>query len=235
MADRTPTMADGLLGWPGFGPGGSQRWRAQQLASGNVWYAPRSGFYLITGCAGGGAGGGSISGSGGGSGGGLINYPLYLPEGAGGVVAIGAGGTGVVDGTGNSGGMTTFGDVLIFTGGGGGGTTLPAVGSAGTVFGYWLKKYDPLVLSVSRNGIPGVGSRFAGYGADGILSISSGYSLINGLIVGSMSRGGPANGNSTSGFAGESFGAGGSGAFANGYAGGDGGDGVLIIAWVGAL
>jgi hypothetical protein len=238
MEGQTPLMADGLLGWPGFGPGGSQKWRAQQLATGDVWYAPRSAFYLITGCAGGGAGGGGTAlggkGSGGGSGGGLINYPLYIPEGYGGVVVVGAGGTGVVSGNGNAGDDTTFGNVLTFTGGGGGGTVSGAAGTAGTVGGYWLNLQDRLVKSAGRNGYVGSNSYFSGPGAPGILDSASGYSVINGMISGRLSKGGAPLTTGT-GIAGESFGSGGSGGAQDSVPGGAGGDGVLIIAWVGAL
>ncbi len=173
MADQTPLLSDGMLGWPGFGPGGSQQWKVQRLYTGDIWYAPRSGVYLISGCGGGGGGGGADSttwnGGGGGSGATLLQFPLFLPEYAGGVVTIGSGGSGGSGGgsNGSNGTATKLGDCLIL-GGGVGGTSVSNSsgigGATGTISGWAVTLHGVSVNSQGAGGQNGVLSTAGGEG-----------------------------------------------------------------------
>ena len=232
-------MNDGLLGFPGDTViGGAHDWTLWQLESGDVWYAPRSGWYLVTGSGGGGAGSGYTSNgnttTGGGSGGGLINAPVWIPQGVGGVVSIGAGGAS----TSANGENTTFGvDLMIFAGGTGG-TINGGYPAHGSVSGRLLTRNNKIVYSAS--GSPGyyetVGSG-VGYmgGANGGMGVlaDNAFSIANGILTGRFSKGGHYPTWSTSGNPGEAFGAGGS-AGTNGT-GGNGAAGCLFIAWTGIL
>ena len=213
MTDQTPLLSDGLLGWPGFGPGGSQQWKAQRLYTGDIWYAPRSGFYLITGCGGGGSGRSVVSGYGGGSGATLINYPIYFPESAGGVVTIGVGAvTGGLGNDGLPGSATSVGDFLIL-GGGFGGTA--ASGLTGIISGKFSSITGVVPLSCGGNATAPNGGTSAPNSAlldadalNGFL-LNKYYLSPSGTAYGAGSaQGGPSN---------------------------SGKDGFLSIAWIGVL
>jgi hypothetical protein len=218
MADSTPTMADGLLGWPGFGPGGSQQFKAVRLFTGDIWYAPRSGFYFIIG-AGGGGGGASFS-TGGGSGGTLFFYPLYIPEGVGGVVKIGLGGAGSANGTG-----TSLGKALVL---GGGFSGLVVGAPSGLISGTLLSERGRILSSQGTSGDLPAGAQILG-GTGGFCAAELTNSLVDDIDKGRIRMAKPGV---ASGSASELCGAGGSAGGASGQPGADGG---LIIAWVGAL
>lgn len=131
-------MTDGLLGWPGLGQGGSLEWKAIRLNTGDVWFAPKSGFYFITGCGGGAPSNVSQPG---GSGAALVNYPLYIPEGNGGQVVIGAGGIGAAGTAGTPGTKTSLGDVLIL------GPGNNSTGATGIISGTAIRDSGLAVLS----------------------------------------------------------------------------------------
>lgn len=215
-------MADGLLGWPGFGPGGSQQWKAQRLNTGDVWYAPRSGWYFFTG-AGGGGGGGNTGGynGGGGSGGTLFFFPLYVPEGAGGVATIGGGGA-----VGASGTNTSLGSSLVLGGGlpGGNGTG----GASGSISGSLITLSGSSVASQGGAGQPADATSPYGVGGfGGFKSANLTSSLVDDINRGRLIM--AAGGYELA--AAESCGAGGSG-YGTYNSGANGG---LIIAWVGSL
>ncbi len=240
MADQTPLLSDGLLGWPGFGPGGSQQWKVQRLYTGDIWYAPRSGFYLIAGCGGGGGGGATAAGTGGGGGGSgatLCLFPLYLPESSGGVVTIGAGGTGSASpGTGNNGGNTSLGTVLIL-GGGTGGNVSGAGGATGAISGFAKTISGEILTSQGSNG-ESAGGDAAGYGGSSfVLGSALTTDVVSDFLSGRLriSHGGRGKGINAGGggSSGNSYGAGGGGGYAS--TGGNGADGCLIIAWVGTI
>lgn len=206
MTDKTPLMADGLLGWPGFGQGGSQQWKAQRLYTGDLWYAPKSGFYFITGS---GAGGGAIASqitlsTPGAS---LVHCPIFFPEGTGGIVVVGLGISG------GDGQDTSIGDALIL---GGGKTSIsPTQPANATIRGWAITNMGYVPRGVQGQSAGGAGgvkeSDLTGDVLDSILKQSFGMTL------------------PVSGGAGESWG----GACVDNTSGAlAGGNGGLIIAWV---
>lgn len=210
-------MADGLLGWPGFGPGGSQQWKAQRLYTGDIWYAPRSGFYLITGC-GGGAGGP------GGSGATLINCPLYIPEGAGGSVVIGTGGS-----PGNNGTDTKLGGNQLILGGG------IASGATGSISGQLITLQGRTINSIGTGYVTTNSNYRGGHSAPNSANLTG--DILNDFLMDNfkISQGGvmdPGSGSGTFGTSGADYGAGGMNGF---LSSGSGAGGFLAIAWVGSL
>lgn len=143
MSNSHP-LSDGLLGWPGFGPGGSRMWSYLELKNNEVWYAPVTGWYFITGSGGGGGGGGVYlqvgagNGAPGGGGAAVIRLPIFLVEGMGGYFKIGNGGAAGSNGTPGTNGQNGTPTVLL------GGMITLDYGRRGTAGG------------VSTNGVAGV-------------------------------------------------------------------------------
>lgn len=235
-------MADGLLGWPGAQPNGAQNWIVQQLFTGDFWYAPFSGYYLVSGCGGGGGGNYETNSAeyyaGGGAGGGLLNCPIFIPEGVGGYVNIGQGGNGApsLNTSGSSGTATTFGGDLIIFGPGTGGIAnqtvyANATGKGGAISGRLIDGRG--YVSRGRDGHAQLASLAqAAHGADGLIRASD-LSIINGILTGAPSPGGLQPGTTSAGGSGTSYGAGG-GAGTSGQ-GGSGAPGCFFIAWTGPI
>lgn len=210
-------MTDGLLGWPGLGQGGSLEWKVIRLYTGNVFYAPKSGYYLFWGAGGGGGG----SASGGGSGATLFGFPLYVPESAGGLVTIGAGGS-VLPAT--AGSATSWSDLLILGGGqpGTSGTNDPG-GASGVISGKLVTYRGAPIISQGAAGDASATNVQAGGGAGGFNSSALTNDLVSDLLNGRfrIAKGGVSNGPAA-----ESVGAGGAGGSGAGAPGG------LIIAYI---
>jgi hypothetical protein len=207
----------------------------QQTFTASGTYTPSAGLlYATIECVGGGAAGGgsfgttggAIVGAGGGSGGYSRKMASAASIGASQTVTIGAGGTGVSNGTGNAGGDTSVGTLCIGKGGSGGAAGVTSLGgrSAG-----------------GAGGIAGTGDYTAAgaHGGDACSSTITSVSLLSGT-GGSSFFGGGAGGASVNqvgahvpGYAGAANTGGGSGAAAVGSTsndtGGAGGSGVVII------
>lgn len=199
-------MTDGLLGWPGLGQGGSLQWQAIRLKTGDVWYAPKSGWYFITGS---GAGGGIIASqiSLATPGASLVHCPIFIPEGMGGRVVIGLGVSG------GNGQDTSLGDVLIL---GGGNTTIqPTVPSAATIRGWAINNMGYTPRGVQDNIVSGAG---------GILE-----SDLTSDVIGSILKQSFRMTKAVSGGVGEAWGSASVDNTSGALAGANGG---LIIAWV---
>ncbi len=209
-------MTDGLLGWPGLGQSGSLEWKIIRLYTGDVWYAPKSGWYLFWGAGGGGGAPNLTACSGGGSGATLFGFPLYVPESAGGQVTLGSGG-----GVGGAGTATSLGDILIL-GGGDPGVVSGAGGLSGSISG-WLVTARGSPLASQGTAGDATGTNIQPSGGDGGFNSSAlTGDLVSDLLNGRIKI---ANGGVINGPGPQSVGAGG----AQNQAGAGGG---LIIAYV---
>lgn len=185
--------------------------------SGTYTGTSTSGYAFVILVGGGGAGGGvpnawagGGSGGPGGVGGKLVQLTGSMP------VVLGAGGTGIVAQTGNSGGASTFAGMTAGGGGGGPGGNTSAQGATGSVTGADVSGGGvlyPFVINgtTGGGGVTGSGSTVPGSGS----GIGTGGS-------GKSSTGGDATG----------YGAGGGGAYSNtfgAFAGGAGTPGVLYV------
>lgn len=190
------------------------RIRTQTITATTTWYRPSNLWgdcVWISGCGGGGAGGGTNKinnytvGGGGGSGCWCMDKIISISGIASVIVTIGLGGTGVSQADGGNGGNTTFGSLYTLIGGYGG-------------------KYT---------GSPGIGMNPGGpgiYYSNTSVVYYSGYGGSTPWGLGGDSKREDGNGISAS----SNTGAGGSGAYdiGAGYkTGGNGGSGILIIAW----
>lgn len=170
---------------------------------------------FITMCGGGGAGGGGTYAGGGGAGAYTLKRPYPVTSGASITVTIGAGGTGVLNDTGNSGGSTSFGSLTVSggTGGARSGSNIRISGGVGGAQGGSAGPGDTIVPASSCGGTPGVSNPLTdainqGGGAGGLFGDGAG----------------------ASGAAAANTGAGGGGDSAT-STGGNGGSGRCIVEW----
>lgn len=213
---------------------------AVQKFTSNGTYTPASGmvFCRVDVIGGGGAGGGTpASGIGqgacaGGGGGGGYSYGYFSAAtiGASKPVTIGAGGTGVANGAGGNGGVSSFGGLLTANGGSGGsaGTSVNTnsiiAGGAGASVGSGTGIFYPgnagsygLILALSLASIGGTG----GQSGNGL----NGAGIINIVPEGNSSQGFPARANTGCGGSGSSI----FGTVGSTLAGGNGADGFVIV------
>jgi len=187
-----------------LGPSGFSRFQVFDN-SGTFTVPPSVTKVMVEVWGGGGAGSGTSGSGNGGSGGGAGGYGkeiLSVLPGAGLPVTVGTGGVGVVDGTGNPGGGSSF-DVLVSASGGGG----AARGVGGGVGG----------------------NSSAAFNVDGGFGTNGGSS--NSPGSGGSAGGGGGSGAPGGGSAGISPGGGGSGTGIDGSAGGNGASGRIVVWW----
>jgi hypothetical protein len=218
---------------------------AGDVNGGGVFIAPRTGWYLLTGCGGGGAGGGvnlaTAAGGGGGSGARCIRLPVFLMEGEIVPVQVGRRGFGVNGANGGAGIDTTFGSYLTLGGGlggivGNGGTPIGAGGAAGPVSGilageaFFAENGNP---GGNGSGVPagglGVGPGFPLYGKLGNRYMDN---ILIDLIQSGDGVPGTTSGTNNNGVAGQGYGVSGSGAVSTvavNRIGGNGTPGILFI------
>lgn len=181
---------------------------------------------------GGGAGGGAAApsgtqhsaGSGGGGGGYAEAFLLAASLGSSETVTVGAGGTGVSAGTGNSGGSSSFGSLVVATGGGGGATAAVSNLSTSAAAGAGGAGTTGDILTTGAGGAMAGGNATLGIGGSG------GASALGGGGAGGYT---PAGSSGATGTAGGNYGGGGGGSSANASAsarsGGAGAGGVVIV------
>lgn len=220
---------------------------AEVFYASTTWTAPAGVCTASVECwGGGGAGGGTgtaaVVKTGGGGGGGAYarNPSVTVTPGSSYSVAIGAGGTGVQNATGNPGGSTTFnGTTVVAVGGSGGGATNTATGGTGGAGGAGGSSTGTTVYS-GGNGAAGTGTT-TGSGGGGS---SAGSAVVgnnaSGITGGAAPTGGGrgANGVSANGVGAVGFvhGGGGSGGYggsasATPRAGGAGASGLVYISY----
>lgn len=212
---------------------------------GGLFIAPRTGWYLVTGCGGGAGGGGGVGavgggGSGGGAGALVWRRAIWMYAGETFNVTIGARGIGVITADGTAGGSTSLGSILIL---GGGIKGLKSVGSlvAGGLSGAITGTRTGSMRSSYNNGSVTSENMSAQRGTDGTLYIGGGGggpgfsipgSILDILLFGGEGTPGADQATaSTNGNSGDGYGVGGGGAFTIGpnRTGGDGTPGILFI------
>lgn len=222
------------------------QWRIQRDSSQSQVFTSNGTFTVPTGvslvwvtmCAGGGGGGSGTPGGGGGGGESLIYWPINVTPGASMAVTVGSGGPGGTGGPGGStGSSSSFGGLTVSGGSGGAGTT--GAGAGGNGGGYYAGSGGIGVKgstgTIAYPIIGGAGGGEDGF-AGGVVGLFTGGAASSGggggaSAFGSGGAGAGAPGSGTAG--GTCAGGGGAGAGGGGTSGGAGGNGQVIVEWIG--